>query len=426
MTTAGGRRADRGGRPEAGHVTGTSGHIARARAAVACWIVATALAMIGVALLVATLSVDVSSVWAVRGFSIAIGLASATVGAVVIVRVPGNPIGWLFMVGGLLGSLQGAAEEYAVAGILAAPRSLPAPRLAAWLAGWIWIPAEAAMLAFLPLVFPSGRLPSRRWRPLAWFDAGCTLLAMLGAMFLPGRLDNSAYLDNPYVLLPAFPGDARWVAYLPLVAAIGAGGITLALAFRRSSGVLRQQLKWLAFSAAMAGAALTLIPFGQAGMGIVPGWTSRPAEILVVAGILGIPIAAGVAIVRYRLYDIDRIISRTVAYLLITGLLAGLFSLMVVLLQGLLAPFTESNALAVAGSTLVVAAAFQPLRRRIQAVVDRQFNRARIDAARAEAELAARIRDEVDADAVVGALVASTERTLQPAASGVWIRGTAG
>jgi hypothetical protein len=389
------------------------------------WTVSTVLALVGLALLIATRTTAVSGVWAVRGFSIAIGLASATVGALVIVRVPGNPIGWLFMVAGLLGSVQGVAEEYAVAGILAAPGSVPAPRLAAWLAGWIWIPAEAAMLAFLPLVFPSGRLPSPRWRLLAGFDAGCMLLASLGAMTLPGKLDNSAYLDNPYALLRGFPGDDRWVVYLPLIAAIAAGGATLVLAFRRSTGAERQQLKWLAFSAALAGAALALIPFGPSGVGFLPAWASKLAEILVIAGILGIPLAAGVAITRYRLWDIDRIISRTVAYALVTGLLAAAFALLVIVLQGALAPFTQNSGLAVAMSTLAVAVAFRPLRGTMQTVVDRRFNRARVDAARTEAELAWRIRTEVDGAAVAGALVAATERTVQPSASGVWIRGAA-
>ncbi len=402
-------------------MTGRAG-VARP-AAIAGWIVATALALVGLGLMLATLSTAVRGVWAFRGFSIAIGLASATVGAVVVIKVPGNPIGWLFMAGGLLGSVQGAAEEYAVAGILAAPGTLPAPRVAAWLSGWIWIPAEAAMLAFLPLVFPSGHLPSRRWQPLAWFDAGCAALATLGAMFLPGRLDNAAYLDNPYALVRAIPGDDRWVAYLPLVAAIAAGGIALALAFRQSRGVRHQQLKWLAFSVALAGAALALIPLGSSGIGVLPTWASKLAQILVVAGILGIPVAAGIAVLRYRLWDIDRIISRTVAYAVVTAVLASSFAVLVVLLQGLLAPFTESSALAVAGSTLAVAAIFQPLRRRIQAVVDRRFNRAHVDAVLAEQEMASLIRDQVDTSAVVRVLVAETERTVQPASAGIWIRG---
>jgi hypothetical protein len=419
-----------GGRPpsgrtaarQAGTTPAAGGVLTVERIAIGGWLVAMALALAGALLLAATLTTPVPGVWAFRGFSIAIGLACATVGVVVIARVPGNPIGWLFMVSGLLGSLQGAAAEYAVMGILAAPGGVPAPELAAWLAGWLWIPAMSTMLAFLPLVFPSGHLPSARWRPLAWFDAGCALLASLGAMFLPGRLDNAAYVDNPFALLSAFPGEQRWVGYLPLIAAIAAGGVTLVLAFRRSGGIERQQLKWLAFSAALAGAALLLIPLGQSGIGFLPGWASKVAQILVVAGILGIPIAAGTAILRYRLWDIDRIISRTLAYALVTGLLAGLFAGMVLVIQAALSSATNANSFAVAASTLVVFALFQPVRGRVQRLVDRRFNRARVDAEAAVSALASQLRDETDLELVGGTVERVIGQALAPAHLAIWTR----
>ncbi len=390
--------------------------------AVVTWAVSVVLAVLGVALLATTWSTDVPGVWGVRGSSIALGLAAASIGIVVVVRVPGNPIGWLFMTSGVLGSLQGFAEQYAVAGLLAAPGSLPAPELAAWVAGWVWIPAMSAMGVFLPLVFPSGQLPSPRWWPVLAFDTLCAILATLGAMLLPGPLDNSAYLDNPYAIVSGFPGQERWIAFLPLIVAIIVSAVTLAVTFRRSSGVGRHQLKWLVFSAALAAGALVLVPIGQAGIGVLPDWASKATQILVMLGLLGIPVSAGIAVLRYHLYEIDRIISRTLGYLLVSGLLAGMFAFLVVTLQWLLAPFTESNAVAVAGSTLAVAALFQPARRRIQRAVDRRFNRARVDAERTEGELARRIRDQVDAGSVAGLLVTSVEQTVQPAFSTIWIR----
>ncbi len=392
--------------------------------ALVVWAASATLAVLGVALLAATWSTDVPGVWGVRGSTIALGLAATSTGIVVVLRVPGNPIGWLFMASGVLGSLQGFAEPYAVAGLLAAPGSLPAPELAAWVAGWVWIPALSAIGVFLPLVFPSGQLPSPRWWPVLAFDMMCATIATLGAMLLPGQLDNSAYLDNPYAIVSGFPGQERWIAFLPLIVAIMVSAVTLAVTFRRSTGMGRQQLKWLVFSAALAAGALVLVPIGQAGIGVLPDWASKGTEILVMLGLLGIPVSAGLAVLRYHLYEIDRIISRTLGYLLVSGLLAGMFALLVVTLQWLLAPFTESNAVAVAGSTLAVAALFQPARRRIQRAVDRRFNRARVDAERTEGELARRIRDQVDASSVAWLLVTSVEQTLQPASSTVWIRNS--
>ncbi len=386
------------------------------------WTVAAVLSVLGIAILASTWSTDVPGVWAFRGFSIAVDLASTTIGLVVVVRVAGNPIGWVFLASGLMSAIQGFAEQYAVAGILAAPGSLPAPELAAWVSGWAWIPAMTAMGAFLPLIFPSGHLPSPRWRPVVAFDAGCAVLATLGAMLLPGRLDNSGYLDNPFALVGGFSGGARWVAYLPLITAIVVGGVTLMLMFRRATGERRQQLKWLAFSAALAGAALALVPLGQGGIGILPGWASKSVELLVVLGLMGLPVSAGIAVLRYRLWDIDHIVSRTVSYAVVTAMLATLFAGVVIGLQQLLTPVTGGNRVAVAVATLVAFTLFQPLRRDVQRVVDRRFNRSRYDAEQAVTDLAGRLRDEPDLGRVHREVEAAVRTALAPSRMAVWTR----
>ena len=353
------------------------------------------------------------------------GVTFPVIGWVIAAKRPDNSIGWIFLGVGLSQALATFAGQYATVGLLTLPGSLPAADIMAWLNTWIWTPGFALLLTATVLLFPDGHPPSRRWRVVLWTAAISVALIDLPIAVM-GWPDRGADLLGPGPSM----GDAAdpTIALFLLLTNVGlilmllssAASIAgLVVRFRRSTGVVRAQLKWFAAAGLVEITMVvvtSLLPF--------PAWV--PTTLLAAAVSPLLPIAAALAIVRYRLYDIDRIISRSVAYLLITGLLAGLFSLLVVLLQSLLAPFTESNALAVAGSTLVVAAAFQPLRRRIQSVVDRRFNRARVDAARAEAELASLIRDVVDADAVVGALVTSTERTLQPAASGVWIRGTAG
>jgi hypothetical protein len=351
-----------------------------------------------------------------------LGVTFPVVGWVIATKRPDNRIGWIFLGVGLSQALATFAGQYATVGLLAMPGSLPAADVMAWLNTWVWAPGFALLLTATVLLFPDGHPPSRRWRVVLWVSATAVALLVLPIAVM-GWPDRGADLlgPGPSMGATANPTIAVFLLLtnLGLILLLLSSAMSIAglvVRFRRSTGVVRAQLKWFA-AAGMVEITMqvvgTLVPF--------PAWV--PTTLLAASVSPLLPIATAIAIVRYRLYDIDRIISRTVAYVLVTGVLAGLFALMVVLLQGLLAPFTESNALAVAGSTLVVAAVFQPLRRRIQTVVDRQFNRARIDAARAEAELASRIRDEVEADAVVGALVASTAHTVQPVSSGVWIRG---
>jgi len=273
-----------------------------------------------------------------------------------------------------------------------------------------------SLTAFVLLLTPTGSPPSPRWRWLARIVAGACAAGLLAAVTYPGPLEpeypspeNPLYVPALEALLGiAFPASALLVL-LGLLAAAG----SLLGRFRRARGVERQQLRWLAFGGALA--------MGSLLVAAVALETSSDAlfQAATGTGIALLPLATGAAILRYRLYDLDRIISRTVAYGLLTVLL-GLGYAAVVLGLGRLLP--EGSSLVVAAATLAVAAAFQPVRRRIQALVDRRFNRRRYDAARTVATFGARLRDEVDLDTLTGELLAVVDQTMQPTRTSLWLR----
>ncbi len=247
-------------------------------------------------------------------------------------------------------------------------------------------------------------------------DTGCRRAA--------GPLDNASYLSNPFAIEIAIRPELRWIAYLPLIVAIFIGAIALALRFRRATGESRQQLKWLAFSVAVCGLVFWAVPLAK--LGAMPPGAAKLTEIVVTAAILGIPISAGVAVLRYRLWDIDRIVSRTISYLIISAMLAVMFAVTVVALQALLSPLTGQSTVSVAAATLVAFTLFQPLRRRVQTAVDRRFNRAHIDAQRVLDGFAAGLRDDTALDALNGHLETVVGRSMQPRSVAVWtVRGTA-
>ncbi len=378
------------------------------------------LCTIGIGLLAATWSVEVPGTWSVRGFPIVIAGTCVAIGAIVVVRVRGNPIGWLFLAAAILSAVEGACDQYAALALIAEPGAHAGGDVAAWLAGWIWIPAIALVTVFLPLVFPDGRLLSSRWRPIVRLDVGVVALAALGAAVLPGPLDNASYLSNPFAIEIAIRPELRWIAYLPLIVAIFIGASALALRFRRATGESRQQLKWLAFSVAVCGLVFWVIPLAK--LGAMPPGAAKLTEIVVTAAILGIPISAGVAVLRYRLWDIDRIVSRSISYLIISAMLAVMFAVTVVGLQELLSPLTGQSTVSVAAATLVAFTLFQPLRRRVQTAVDRRFNRAHIDAQRVLDGFAAGLRDDTALDTLNAHLETVVGRSMQPRSVAVWTR----
>jgi hypothetical protein len=351
---------------------------------------------------------------ATLGAVILVMVSAATVGALVASRRPAHPVGWLLLGVGLGLVVTELIQVYVDYGLLARPGSLPGAR---YLAGFaystvlIWV----SCAGFVLLLTPTGSPPSPRWRWWARLAAAAPVVMVVGSVVQPNPLAPD-YYGNPL----AVPALAR-VLVVPAVAGVvvvlvsllvGAG--SLVVRFRRARGVERLQLRWLAYAAALA-AGLLLVA-------LVAGFLLANDNVAFASLSLGmalLPLATGAAILRYRLYDIDRIISRTLAYGLLTVLLGGGYAAVVLGLGQLLG---RDSSLVVAGATLVVAAVFQPARRRIQALVDRRFNRRRYDAARTIAAFSARLRDEVDLDTLTAELLRVMEQTMQPTQASLWLR----
>jgi hypothetical protein len=352
-------------------------------------------------------------------------LAFATVGAVIITRRAGNRIGWLCWAIGFtfIFSLLGSREVWAV---LAADQG----RSSAWallplLGDIAWLGALLGLLPFLVLLFPTGRLLSRRWRPVAWalgLVVGFYLTALLltpGPIVpgLAGNPQNPLGVESAEGLLQLVQTLTGVVAAPVLILAVQA---SVVVRFRRARGEERQQLKWFTFIVA---AELVLIP----GLGGVAEQVAPVLGELVVFPVTVslIPVAIGVAVLKYRLYDIDRVINRTLVYGLLTVVLGAIYTAGVFGLGQLLNPVTGESALAVAAATLTVAALFQPARRRVQAVVDRRFNRRRYDAAKTIEAFSTRLRDQIDRDTLTTELLAIVDQTMEPTRVSLWLRPSA-
>jgi hypothetical protein len=344
-------------------------------------------------------------------------VSAVTVGAVLAARRPGHPVGWLLLGLGLSQTAHGLTYAYTRYGLVVRPGSLPG---AAYLAGLnnglvvMWI----ACAGFVLLLTPTGSLPSSRWRWWARVAAAAAALWLLGSILDPAPLrPEYPEVSNP-LGVPALSGPlaALVVAALIVLVSLVMGAVSLLLRFRRARGVERLQLRWLVWGAAIAAMALLV-----AVMALI---LLEDFELLTVAvGISAavLPLATGAAILRYRLYDLDRIISRTLAWTLLTVLLGLGYGAIVVLLGRLL---PDSSSLAVAAATLAVAAIFQPARRRVQAVVDRRFNRHRYDAARIIDGFSAGLRSQVDLTTLTGELLAVVDQTVQPTRASLWLRSS--
>jgi hypothetical protein len=346
--------------------------------------------------------------------------AFMVVGAVVVARRPANAIGWLFSAIGLLTATGTLALEYAEYTYVTRPGSLPGALLAAWYQWW-WLPLFALILVFTPLLFPTGRLLSARWRPVAVAAAATTTLIAVGGALEPTlKLQNEDYTVHNPIGLTVIPDEEAGllgaVLFGVLACCAVAALVSLILRFRRSRGVERQQLKWFTYAAALA-ILFQAVP--------TPQPEGAVHDVLFGLTVAFIPVAAGIAVLRYRLYDIDRVINRTLVYGLLTVLLGGLYAGMVLTL-GQLAGEVGANppSWAVAGATLAVAALFQPARRRIQAVVDRRFNRRKYDAAKTVEAFSARLRDEVDLDTLSAEVLAVVDQTMEPTRASLWLRPT--
>ncbi len=344
-------------------------------------------------------------------------VSAATVGAVLASRRPHHPVGWLLLILGLALNASGVAAAYAAYGLVARPGALPAAGVVARYSPALILMALPA-LSFILLLTPTGSLPSPRWRWWAWATVAAPVALLVAVAVARGSLDPRYQVENQLDFRGV--GGALLVVNqltlgVTLLALMVAAG-SLVVRFRRARGVERQQLRWVAWAAALV--ALTAVAaLASAALGLPDtlAWATGACVAL-------LPLAAGAAILRYRLYDLDRIVSRTLAYSLLTVLLGGSYAGVVLGLSQLLG---RDSPLVVAGATLAVAAAFQPARRRIQAVVDRRFNRRRYDAARTIAAFSARLRQQVDLDTLTAELLGVVEQTMQPASASLWLRPSA-
>jgi hypothetical protein len=337
--------------------------------------------------------------------SLAVGYS--VIGAIIGSRLPNHPIGWICCAIGLIAAVDHFAGEYAVYALLAQPYTLPGGKAMLWLQGWFWM-LFIGLIVFLLLLFPTGRLPSRRWRPFAWVSV---------AMISGGVIWSS--IISPDVGFNAPPSPVQ----LSVLLLGGVAAASLFVGRRGARGVERQQIKWLLYVGPLF--------FIAAGLHVgfyyfwltERSWGLWASYLLVAVGGLSGPMAIGIAILRYRLYEIDLIINRTLVYGSLTAILVALYFVGIVVLQRVFVLLTgQKSTLAVVASTLVIAALFNPLRRRIQAFIDRRFYRRKYDARKTLEAFSAQLRDETDLEALSDDLLGVVRETMQPAHVSLWLR----
>ena len=389
------------------------------------WAVGIITAAGGLALLAASFGIDLPESWGFRGFTAVFAVIFGTLGAL-IVAARRSLIGWLLLVSGLLSGIQCFGEEYAIYGLVAHPGSLPGAVYLGWMNSWIWVSTVAVVGIFVPLLFPDGRFLSSRWRAvgIATAAVGAFLVAELSVT--DGPLNNAPFADNPFGV-PGFRGldVATGTPYWPFL--MGYGGLvgcalaaiaSVVVRFRRARGIERQQMKFLAL-----GGGFLVLGFG-AGAGLQA--QGKVGQIFFIAALQIVPISVAIAVLRYRLYDIDVLINRAIVYVLTSAAVAITFFAGIVVLQSVLRPITGGSEVAVAVSTLLCFALFQPIGRRVQSAIDRRFYRSKYDAGLTLDAFAQRLAGEVDLDAVGTELAAAVGITLRPAHVSLWLRNAAG
>jgi hypothetical protein len=351
-------------------------------------------------------------------FDLVSSLALAVPGAVLVGYRPANPIGWILAAMGLTAGASVVLGEYGYYALHTNPGSMPGGVLALWLQTLVWFP-PIGLVPLLALLVPDGSPPSTRWRPLAWVAVAAMAVVIVAGAVSPGPIGGEPLPGTPQN--PLGIGRARQaldlaegVAFLVTPALAGVALLALALRFRRAQGTERQQLKWFAYGTflLLAGGVALFLPLSEA-----------VAKVIVAAGLGCFTATLAVAVLRHGLYEIDVIINRTLVYGLLTALLAGVYAAAVLVLGQLFGGVGEHPpSWVVAGATLAVAVLFQPARRRIQAVVDRRFNRRKYDAAKTFEAFSARLRDQVDLDTLSTELLAVTNQTMQPTMATLWLR----
>lgn len=338
------------------------------------------------------------------------------VGGVILGVAPGHRMGRVFYGAGLLSVVTWGTDNYARYSV-DQDLSLPGEVFAAWIQNWTWFLPIGIVFTFGLLLFPDGNIPGGRWRPLRWLS-GASLTALTLAFVLHDEaLDGFPSIHNPTGVLPDGTPFAGVSFALVVVSALGCVA-ALGWRFKRSRGVERQQMKWVVYAVAMMVAVNLVLPIIGAEL------SERVTDLLFGMTALLFPLACGVAILRYRLYDIDLLVNKTLVYGGLTAVLALSYLLIVVALQRVLAPITADSDLAVAGSTLVVAALFRPLRSGLQHFIDKRFYRRRYDAVATLEEFAAHLRDEIDLESLNHELVSVVQATMQPVHASVWLRAT--
>jgi hypothetical protein len=347
-------------------------------------------------------------------------LTFSTMGAVITSRQPENLIGWIFCAIGFLGGVRLLSTEYAAYALLAKSGLLPGGGVLAWLACWLWVP-DVGLYLCLALLFPNGRLLSTRWRPFAWFIVVVVATGTVAVALSPGPIRGLEPIDNPlgWKRFPHAAGMTEALLYASGLVAVA----SVLMRLRRSRGEERQQIKWFAYAGALLIiSTITTYVLSEATSLWWVGWVVFiPAMI----GIAGLPVGVSIAILRYRLYEIDILINRTLVYGALTTLLVAVYVGSIVVLEGLLRVLTgqeEQPQLAIVVSTLVIAALFNPLRSRIQAFIDRRFYRTKYDAKKTLEAFSARLRDETDLEALSDDLVGVVRETMQPAHVSLWLR----
>ncbi|MEJ7814681.1 MAG: hypothetical protein WKF53_05835 [Rubrobacter sp.] len=363
-------------------------------------------------------------------------LAFPIVGALVASRRPQNPIGWICLASGLLWMLLAVTDSYSIYGV-ARPGSVPFPVAVGTIGNqWLWVPTVGLLGIYLILLFPDGRLPSKRWRPLAWLSGVMIVLLSITEGLAPGPLENQGGVRNPFGL-EALPWleDVSYIILPLLPLCILASAVSMVLRFRRSRGEVRQQIKWVAFVASFSGLLYLIAMISQLVFvlnvsesgGSIPRfpWWAEVLFSVAVLGFAGVPVAIGFAVLKYRLYDIDVVINRTLVYGSLTAMLVALYFGSVAATQTILRALTgqtEQPQLAVVISTLVIAALFNPLRRRIQSFIDRRFYRRKYDARKTLEAFSARLREETDLETLNSDLADVIRETMQPAHVSLWLR----
>lgn len=343
-------------------------------------------------------------------------LTFSVVGAIIAVRHPRNTIGWLFCSVGVTIGLNSFAGDYAEFWLASGFGTSSLGQTAAWFASWLWVLLVYAPTSFLLLLFPDGRLPSPRWRPVAWGAALGTAGGVVGYALQAGPLADFPQIANPYGVDGPVVGTVGVAGSIVAAGSMVASAVSLIVRLRRAGRVERQQIKWLAYGGTVVVGAICV------GALIIP-WSVLVSIVIMSVSLLVLPVFTGIAIVRHRLYDIDLLINRTLVYASLTAMLVLLYVGGVVSLQYAFRAITgQESQLAVVASTLAIAAAFDPLRHRVQGFVDRRFYRRKYDAAKTLSAFNARLREETDLGTLSDDLVGAVRETMQPAHVSLWLR----